>query len=156
MSIVGTFAYSFDRETFRGNEHTRQDALKAGLAKLPEQETAPDAVFVGKRVPIDPGSSGLAEMILGAMRRRLRDTVGDSATQPLLRVNEHQLAELDDAIDQVIRAWLDKHQLTPTQSKIVAISEHPVPNPAMTRSASSNGSPEVGELGASEYPITMW
>src|SRR5262249_26216905 len=153
--MVGKFSYSYDRETFRGLHDTRQDALKQGLASLQEQQDQPEMIYVGKRVPVDAGTSGLAEMILGAMRRRLRDTAGDGASQTLLRVNEHQLAELDDAIDKVIREWLTKHELAPTQSKVIAISEHPVPQPSMTR-ANGNGTPEVTELGASESPITLW
>jgi hypothetical protein len=151
--MVGKFSYSYDRETFRGLYDTRQDALKNGIAKLPEQQSTPEAIFVGKRVPLDCGTSGLAEMILGTMRRKLRDEVGDSGAQPLLRVNEHQLAELDDALDKVIREWLAKHELVPTQSKVIAISEHPVPQPSMTRP--SNGASEVFDLGASESSITL-
>ena len=154
------FAYSYDRETFNGQHDTRQDALKTGLAKAPEQDTPPETVYVGKRVPVDPGSSGLAEMVLGAMRRRVRETTGDnSAADSLVRVNEHQLAELDDELDRVIRAWLSKHELTPTQSKVIAISEHPVPQPAMKAAAaasSKNGSGEVNDLGESDYPVTLF
>ena len=153
--MVGKFSYSYDRETFRGLHDTRQDALKQGLTSLTEQQDRPEVIFVGKRDPVDAGTSGLAEMILGAMRRRLRDAAGDGASQSLLRINEHQLAELDDAIDKVLREWLNKHNLTPTQSKVIAISEHPVPQPSMTR-ANGNGTPEVTELGASESPITLW
>jgi hypothetical protein len=153
--MVGKFSYSYDRETFRGIHDTRQDALKEGLVTLAEQQDRPEVIFVGKRVPVDAGTSGLAEMILGAMRRRLRDAAGDGATQPLIRINEHQLAELDDAIDRVLRDWLAKYELTPTQSKVIAISEHPVPQPTMTR-ANGNGTPEVTELGESESPITLW
>ena len=152
--MVGKFSYSYDRETFRGIYDTRQDALKNGIAKLPEQQSTPEAIYVGKRVPIDCGTSGLAEMILGTMRRKVRNEVGDAGAQPLLKVNEHQLAELDDAIDRVIRDWMTKHELIPAQSKVIAISEHPVPQPMMTRP--SNGTPEVHELGESESSISLW
>ena len=151
--MVGKFSYSYDRETFRGIYDTRQDALKNGIAKLPEQQSSPEAIYVGKRVPVDCGTSGLAEMILGTMRRKLRNEIGDAGAQPLVRVNEHQLAELDDAIDKVIREWLTKHEIAPTQSKVIAISEHPVPQPSMTRS--SNGASEVFDLGASESSISL-
>jgi hypothetical protein len=152
---IGNFAHSFDRETFQGAADTRQAALKAAFEKLPQLESSPEAVYVGKRVPVDPGSSGLAEMIMGAMRRRVRDVTGDNSSQYLIRVNEHQLAELDDEIDRVVRTWLAKHELMPTQSKIIAISEHPVPQPKMnTTSKSTNG--EVGELGETDFPISMW
>ncbi|HWP39524.1 MAG TPA: hypothetical protein VNL70_01270 [Tepidisphaeraceae bacterium] len=155
--MIGTFAYSFDRETFHGSYATRQEALKKALEKLPEIETTPEAIYVGKRVPIDVGSSGLAEMILAAMRRRVREQNSEEvgvADDFLMRVNEHQLAELDDEIDRVIRAWLVKHELMPRQDKIVAISEHPIPQPSMVARPSAAGS-EVGELGESEYPFSL-
>jgi hypothetical protein len=152
--MVGKFSYSFDRETFRGLFDTRQDALKNGITKANEQQNTPEAIFVGKRVPLDCGTTGLAEMILGTMRRKVRNEVGEAGAQPLLHVNEHQLAELDDAIDKVIRDWMAKHELAPTQSKVIAISEHPVPQPSMTRS--KNGTPEVSDLGVSESSISLW
>lgn len=148
--MILRFSYSFDRETFRGLHDTRQDALKKGLEEARLLPVTPEAVYVGKRVPVDPGTAGLAEMILGAVRRRLRDEIGNDAIQPLVRVNEHQLAELDDAIDRVVRQWLAKHELTPTQSKVVAISEHPVPLPSMTPSSDAS---EVGLIG--ETNITL-
>ena len=76
-----------------------------------------------------------------------------------MHVNEHQLAELDDEIDRVIRAWLQKHELTPTQSKVIAISEHPAPTSAAA-SVNGNGkagtsSNEVSDLGETQYPISL-
>lgn len=147
------FAYSFDRDRFDGSLSTRQEALKTALGTISAMQTAPEAVYVGKRVPMDPGSSGLAEMILSAMRRRLREQAGESSNGYLMRVNEHQLAELDDEIDRVVRGWLDRHSLAPTQSRIVAISEHPVPQPSM-KQIERNGN-EVSELGESDYPISL-
>jgi hypothetical protein len=152
--MVGTFAHSFDRETFNGSQNTRQDALKEGFQKLPQLESSPDMIYVGKRVPLDPGSSGLAEMILAAMRRRVREQSEGSSNQYLMRVNEHQLAELDDEIDRVVRAWLTKHNLQPTQSRMIAISEHPVPSPSMNGSnKASNG--EVSDIGVGQFPLTI-
>jgi hypothetical protein len=46
-----------------------------------------------------------------------------------------------------------KHYLVPSQSKVIAISEHPVPQPSMTRP--SNGASEVFDLGASETSVTL-
>jgi hypothetical protein len=122
---------------------------------VPELENPPETIYVGKRVPVDPGSSGLAEMILGAMRRRVRDATGDASSQFLMRVNEHQLAELDDEIERVILAWLSKHDLMPTQSKIVAISEHPVPQPSMAASRNGEAGNEVSDLGETQYPLSL-
>jgi len=152
--MVGKFAHSFDRETFHGSQDTRQNALKEGLEMLPKLESSPDMIYIGKRVPLDPGSSGLAEMILGAMRRRVREQSDGNTNQFLMRVNEHQLAELDDEIDRVVRSWLTKYDLQPTQSRVIAISEHPVPSPKMNGAGKgSNG--EVSDLGESEYPLII-
>jgi hypothetical protein len=147
------FAYSFDREHFEGDLNTRQEALKTALNEVPRQDRLPEAIFVGKRVPIDAGSSGLAEMILAAMRRRVREQTDGTAGNFLMRVNEHQLAELDTEIDRVVHAWLEKNDLKPTQSRIVAISEHPVPQPAM-KPAERNGD-EVGEIGQTTFPVSL-
>ena len=143
--MVGKFAYSFDRETFIGAYQTRQEALREAQLRLTDVESAPQAIFIGKRVAIDPGSAGLAELILGALRRRMRQATGDNSSPFLMRVDEHQLAEIDDQIDHVVRDWMTKHNLSPTQSRITAISEHPVTQPAM--SAASKGGSEVFDLG---------
>jgi hypothetical protein len=129
-SMVANFSYSFDRETFHGNFPTRQEALKKGLEKISDQNDSPEMIYIGKRVPIDPGTSGLAEMVLGAMRRRVREESGDGSSSYLKRIDEHQLAELDEKLNSVIREWLSKYELSPAQSKISAISEHPVPHPS--------------------------
>jgi hypothetical protein len=151
--MVGKFAFSFDRDTFHGHERTRQDALAAAERKLNGLEFIPEAIFVGKRVPTDPGTSGLAETVLKLMRRRMNESGADAASQQRLRVNEHQLAELDDALDRVIRAWMAKHDLEPGDSKVIAISEHPLPQPAMTRHLKVAS--EVSELGTTESAITL-
>ncbi|HVT88905.1 MAG TPA: hypothetical protein VHD56_08645 [Tepidisphaeraceae bacterium] len=143
--MVGKFAYSFDRETFDGAFETRQEALKQAQLRLAQMDSDAQAIYVGKRVAIDPGSSGLAEMILGAMRRRVRTATGDNSSNYLMRVNEHQLAELDDQIDSVVRNWMNKHELAPTQSRIISISEYPVQQPSMS-GASQSGN-EVFDLG---------
>jgi hypothetical protein len=121
------FAYSFDRETFQERVSTRQEALRLAMQKLPTLETTPDAIFVGKLIPVDISTPGLGEMVLGAVRRHLRDEFGAGGTESLRRVNEHELAELDDAANAAVREWLNKHQLLPLQEKVTAISEHPIP-----------------------------
>ena len=132
--MAGKFSYSFNRETFIGNFETRQEALKKALDNLSELSDSPEVIYIGKRIPLDPIPSGVGEMVLSAMRRRVRDEAGDGASQSLRRIDEHQLAELDEQLNQLITAWLARHELTPTQSKITAISEHPVPRASMASS----------------------
>jgi hypothetical protein len=77
--MVGKFAFSFDRDTFHGHERTRQDALAAAERKLNGLEFIPEAIFVGKRVPTDPGTSGLAETVLKLMRRRMNESCASTS-----------------------------------------------------------------------------
>jgi hypothetical protein len=128
--MAGSFSYSFDRETFHGNFPTRQEALQQAIEKLHDWDNSAQVIYIGKRLPFDPASSGIGEMVLGAIRRRVRDEIGDGASQPLRRVDEHQLAELDEKLNQVIRSWMSQHDLLPTLTKITSISEHPVPSAA--------------------------
>jgi hypothetical protein len=151
--MVGKFAYSFDRDTFHGHEHTRQQALGVAERKLKEIDFIPEAIFVGKRIPTDPGTSGLAEMVLTAIRRRMSENGADAASRQRLKVNEHQLAELDDELDRVIKAWMAKHELLPGDSKVIAISEHPLPQSSVSRHP--KGASEVSELGVTESAITL-
>jgi hypothetical protein len=130
--MAGRFSYSFDRETFHGSYDTRQEAVNKALEKLNELSDSPEIIYVAKRVPIGTGASGLAETVLTAMRRRVSDEIGDSASQHLRRVNEHQLAELDDELNRVVSSWLAKYELAPSHFKTTAISEHPVPHPSMS------------------------
>jgi len=130
----GCFSYSFDRETFHGNSDTRQDALKNALEKLNELSDSPEMIYVGKRVPIDPGASGLSELVISAMRRRVHDEIGGNEREYLMRINEHQLADLDENLSRIITGWLERYKLAPSHVKITAISEHPVPHPSMARS----------------------
>jgi hypothetical protein len=129
--MAGKFSYSFNRETFNGNFETRQEALKKALENLGELSDSPEVIYIGKRVPLDPVPSGLGELVLSAMRRKVRDEAGDGASQSLRRINEHQLAELESELNRAVNAWLAKHELISAQSKITAISEHPVPRSSM-------------------------
>jgi hypothetical protein len=151
--MVGKFAYSFDRETFHGNEPTRQHALGVAERKLKGLEFTPEAIFVGKRVPTELGTSGLAETVIATMRRRMSENGADPAVRDRLKVNEHLLAELDDELNRVIKAWMAKHDLIPGDSKVIAISEHPLPQPSMTRHVKVAA--EVSDLGTTESSITL-
>lgn len=121
------YAYSFDRESgFRGAFATREQAAEAGQEKAREGSTPIQAVFVGKRVAVDPQSEGHADFIARSMRARMQAKTG--TTGYLADANEHLLADLDTAIATTINGWLKRHELSPA-SKISSISEHPLLTP---------------------------
>ena len=141
-----TYAYSFDRETFSGTFATRQEAYDAAIAKASGMEDMPSEIFVGERIAADPQTSGHACDLIKSMARRARAAGGEGADEYLRRVTDQQEAELDEAIEQTILAWLKKHEMMPTFSTVKAISEFPIP--------ALSGSPDAGLVGADEKEVT--
>ena len=118
------YAYSVDRETFRGDFATREQALEAGLRSTAARSGMVAAVFVGRRVPVDPQADHHAEEIVRSMKRRMLSKTGDASY--LAGANEHVLADLDAALARTIVGWLTKHDLAPA-ARVSSISEHPLP-----------------------------
>jgi len=52
--MIGKYAFSFDRETFRGTFNSRQEALKAALEAAAHEADSPATVYVACRAPLDP------------------------------------------------------------------------------------------------------
>lgn len=121
--MAGNFSYSFDRDTYHGQYATRAEALAAGLKHLADEKMQGETVFVGKRIPFELGLDDLAENVLKLLQKRLRSEAAES-TEPLLHVNEHQLADLDSRLQQAVKDWLVVDQLLPSGGKVTAISEH--------------------------------
>lgn len=118
------FAFSFDRETFRGEFATREEAAEAGQAEALKQMSVVEAVYVGKRVPTNPQADMHADDVVKSMKRRMLSKTGDAGY--LAGANEHILADLDAGIEHAIVDWLRRHQLQPAD-KFSSISEHPLP-----------------------------
>lgn len=118
------FAYSFDRENFRGEFATREQAVEAGLRAATQRSAMFEAVFVGKRSPIDPQADHHAEDVVRSMRRRMQAKTGDVSY--LAGANEQNLADLDASLARAIVAWLERHGLSPA-TRVSSISEHPLP-----------------------------
>ena len=118
------YAYSFDRESFTGEFATRELAAEAGLRAAQARIDAIAAVYVGKRVAVDPQAEGHADDVAKAMRRRMLAGTGEAGY--LAGANEHVLADLDAQLAATIVGWLRRHELGPA-AKIKAISEHPLP-----------------------------
>lgn len=124
--MAETYAYSLDRDNYHGNYTTRSEALAAAMEALKGFDGIPEGIWIGQWVPVDPQTEGHAETLVRRIHDRFEASTGNSDF--LKRVGEHELAELDTAIDQAVRAWLAKHNLAPRPTRVRALSEHPVPN----------------------------
>lgn len=124
MNAVKPYGYSFDREQILGEFATREQALEAGLRAAEHKGGLVEAVFVGKRVPVDPQADHHADDVVRSMKRRMLSKAGDATY--LLAANEHLLADLDAALAKTIVEWLDRNGLAPA-AKVASISEHPIP-----------------------------
>jgi len=147
--MIGKYAFSFDRETFKGAYNSRKEALTAALEAAKRVETdPPGSVYIACRAPLDPHASGHAEVLVDRMRQAVRDDVVDAETADafLNYVSDQELADLDDSIERAIRAWLAKHELLVPSGRLSAISEHPVPVVAGV-ARGDNSYREVGEIG---------
>jgi hypothetical protein len=145
--MIGKYAFSFDRETFRGAYHSRPEALKAALEAASHETDPPATVYVACRAPLDPHAHGHAESLIQRMRRAVRSDVGPEAEAFLKSVSDQELADLDHEIERTIRCWLAKHELLLPSGKLAAISEHPVPTPSHAGSSHGNGELEVQQIG---------
>lgn len=146
MSELGVkpYGYSFDRERFNGAFATREQAVEAGLHAAEARSGVVEAVFVGKRVPLNPQADHHADDVARSMRRRMAATTGDGAY--LTGANEHVLADLDAALERTIVDWLGRHGLTPA-ARVLSISEHPLPT---ARAHAPSRDDEVQFLGQEE------
>ena len=136
------FAFSFDRETFRGEFATREEAAVAGQAEALNLMSIVEAVFVAKRVPTNPQADGHGDDVVKSMRRRMHVKRGDAGY--LAAANEHVVADLDAGIEHAIVDWLKRHELMPAD-KFSSISEHPLPS---VNAHGPSGNDEVGMMGA--------
>lgn len=124
--MSGHYAYSFDREQYHGVFETRELATQAGAARAVTLPEPPGTVYVAQMVGADPHCEGHAESLVQAMRRRVRQETSDQDF--LRRVDEHQLASLDEAVARVLRDWLAGNGLAPAAMTPQRISEHALPD----------------------------
>jgi hypothetical protein len=146
--MIGKYAFSFDRESFRGSYNSRKEAVTAALEAARNVEGDPPAsVYIACRAPLDPHASGHAEDLIERMRQAVRDDAEAEAADAFLNyVTDQELADLDDAVERAIRGWLAKHDLLTASGRLSAISEHPVPVVAGVARGDSSYR-EVGEIG---------
>lgn len=135
------YAYSFDRETFRGRYSSRQEGLEAAYAALPSYPAIPEAIYVGRRINQAFDVEGLGEMLIDAVC----DRAIASGESPLdaEAMSEDVRADLDAQVAGTLRDWLHRHELIPA-GRIEEISEHPLPLVAQVADEEER---EVGLIG---------
>ena len=135
------YAYSFDRETWRGRFPNRAQAVEAAETALPDFPAVAEAIFVGRRVDPNLYVHGYAPMLLEAMREQAckagDQPVDHNGLSPRVR------DDLEHSIAQTLRDWLIRHELVPP-GRIEEISEHPLP---LIRHVADNDQAEVCLLG---------
>ncbi|MEM7808052.1 MAG: hypothetical protein AAF561_08075 [Planctomycetota bacterium] len=140
MSTDYGYAFSFDRETFRGRYPSRADAVEAAERALLAYPGPVESIWVGRtaiqRLPVE----NLAEMVLHEVAERQ----SDAGVEPISASTDAR-DELDARLAALLRAWADDHDLHAT-SGIEAVSEHPM-QPVQHVSNKGDAGHEVGLIG---------
>lgn len=139
------FAYSLNGENYLGTFASRETAKSAAMAKASGMIDPPATVWVGERCDARAHVAGHAWQVISAMRNRAWETTGDEANTFLARITDAQVQELDADIARAISAWLEKYHLTPCETKLSAISEHPVPMPHRGLGAANPDAAQAGD-----------
>ena len=119
-----SYAYSFDRETFRGRFETRRDAVAAARDALPLWPAAAEAIYVGRRIDPALHVHGYADLVLAEMRARALDNGDAPVDHDGLPADARR--DLDAVLARALRDWLTAHDLV-GDSRIEEISEHALP-----------------------------
>ncbi len=124
----GSYAFSFDRDSFEGAYDTREQAYRAAVSRAGELNISADTpLYTGQRMAADLQADAHARQVVNAMRRRAKEKVGEDAAGYLKSVTEDQMVDLDRAVEAVVSRWLANYKLVPTWYRIGAVSEHPMP-----------------------------
>ena len=144
---MSRYAYSYDREDFTGSYETHEAAFADAVRKMEGLTNPPTSIYIGTIVEADPQASDHATAIIESMNRRAHVDYGDSARKYLANVTPEQVHDLDVALEQTLRAWLQKYNLLPTFVRIAGVREYPVPVPEGAPLPGEND--EVTEIGTS-------
>lgn len=132
------YAYSFDRETFRGRFATRRDAVAAAEVALEERTAATDTIWVGRRVEARPPTAAMGQVVTKELRRRQSE-----AGEVPAAVTPDAIEDLNRRLEALLGEWLADHNLLP-EARIEEISEHPVP---LVSHVADSGQQEVQLIG---------
>jgi hypothetical protein len=147
--MIGKYAYSLNGEHYRGSFSNREEAVAEAISAARRSDFGPQTVYVGRMVPADCKASGHARAVLSHMAARAREELGDNASEYLANLAKHQVEDLDEVLELVIRGWLQRNDLLPAFFKVDAIGEYPVP--AVPEVHSNDEELEVQEIGSGEY-----
>lgn len=145
--MKGTYAYSFDRESYTGVFNTRDEAVRAGCAAAERLHTQLTEIYVGQRVAGDPQADLHAWEVIKSMRERARTAAGDDSAGYLAHVTADQARDLDGALEATILRWLANYKLGPQFFRIEAVSEHPIPTQVYAGFGRNAADREVHDLG---------
>ena len=146
-----SYSYSLDRELWLGRFDSRREAMQAGVPHGLRENIPPETVYVGQRIEPDLRAYGHARAILESIRRRVRDDNGELAEGFLKKLNDRQIAELDDALENTIRQWMRKYDLEPSWVRVEAVGEYPMPTPV--GAIHGERSREVNEIGVEDAVV---
>lgn len=135
------YAYSFDRETFRGRYTTRHEALDAAHAALAAYPAIPEAIYVGRRINPAFDVGGLGDLLIEVICDRA--IASGEAPLDAEALDDDVHADLDSQIAAALRDWLHRHELIPA-GRIEEISEHPLP---LVAHVAEGDEREVGLIG---------
>ena len=141
------YAYSFDRESFRGRFHSRGEAVEAAQAALSNYPTSIEAIYVGRLVDREAPVEQLSKGVIEQIERRHRERGNQSGlTDSLSSVTADDDArqELDDRLFVVLREWLADHGCL-SGPGYEEISEHAPP--LISHVAATGAATEVGLIG---------
>ncbi len=114
------YAYSFDRETFRGCHATRIEAVAAAEETLATYSAPVEAIWVGRITQAEPPVEQLGELVLN----ELADRQADEGVEAVV-ANEDARDELDARLASLLRAWMDDYGLLAPRG-VESVSEHPI------------------------------
>lgn len=144
-----TITANEDRWDLPATFATREEAVAAAPAAL---GLAPDQKFwTGFTMPAGAVMPD-ADRVIEDMFENARDENGDHAENWLDDVPAEAMLELQKGLEDLVLAWLDKHNLLPDWYDIEQIEEHHAPREKQEISGDDVGSVEdvLGDLGEPE------
>lgn len=122
---VERYSYSYDQETYVGEEASRDAALEMARDANPGR-----TVWTGRNV--SPELRSLlpsAHTLIDEMRDRAYDEAGEFAEDWLDDVTKEQESELRATVQAAVTAWLDKHNHHPRWWTVTDVQEHAPSSP---------------------------
>jgi hypothetical protein len=112
------YAYSFDRETWRGDFNSREEAIQAGMTDEHNKECL--VVYTGIAKLYMPVLK--SETVLDILKVEADEIAGIAAADwlKLEDISEEACSELEKTLTAAVMKWLDKHGLKPDFYKSIS------------------------------------